>query len=134
MWFVILSILVILCVIISDDKFNILFSDFISLISIFIDIGFWLVKGLLYIISLGLRVIEWVKVVWCVILFDNLDGIKFCVLWRFIVCNFIRIISWIKFLLSWVCLCKGKVILLNIDILVNKVLFWKSIFILVWVV
>lgn len=124
------SILVILWVIIILVRLSVLFNLWISLISIFIDIGFCLVKGLLYMIKFGFSVIVFVKVVLCVILLDNLLGINWVVLCNFIVCSFKVIIVVIMFLESFVCLWSGNVMLLNIFILVKSVLFWKSMFIL----
>lgn len=113
--------------------FKVLFNNWINCIMMFIVIGFCLVKGLLYSINFGFRVIVWVNVVWRVIFLDSLLGIRFFVFFSFIVCNFIRIIFWIMFFGSLVCICRGNVIFLKIDRFVNKVLFWNSIFILLWI-
>lgn len=70
-------------------------------------IGFCLINGLLYMMSLGLSVIVFVSVVWCVILFESLLGIKYVVLCSLIVFNFSSIKVLIMVLLSLVCLCNG---------------------------
>lgn len=127
------SIFVILWVIIILVRLSVLFNLWMSLISMFIEIGFCLVNGLLYIMRFGFSVIDLVNVVWCVILFDSLLGINWVVFCSFIVCNFNDIIVVIIDFDSLVCFCNGNVILLNIDILVNNVLFWNNMFIWWWV-
>lgn len=129
----IVSIFVILWVIMIFVSFKVLLSFLISLIKMFIEIGFWFVNGLLYIIKLGFNVIVCVSVVCCVILFDNLFGINEVVFFKLIVCSFNVIVVVIMFFESWVCFFNGNVMLLNIFMLVNSVLFWNNMFMWWWV-
>lgn len=94
------------------------------------EIGLSLVKGLLYMISVGLSVMVCVSVIWCVMLLEILVGLSDVVLCRFMVLSFMSIRLWMSVLFRLVCLCSGKVMLLNIVMLVKSVLFWNSMFIL----
>lgn len=119
-----------LCVMRIDVVLSVWFSVWIRFVVMLSEIGLRFVNGLLYMMSCGLSVIVCVSVMWCVILFDILDGIRLCVLCSLIVLSFISMRLWIRFLGRLVCLCSVNVMFLNIDMLVNNVLNWNSMFIL----
>lgn len=87
--------------------FSVLFSLEISFISMFMVMGFCLIKGLLNMMRFGFSVIVCVSVVRCVILLESLEGISLVVLCSFMVFSFIIIVLCNNGVGSWVCLCSG---------------------------